>query len=192
MVSPHPYPEGQTAIGKGLGGVTRGTALKCSAQSGKIQRVVDAIPGELGQGVGRIRSSRGLCCRVRHIGAVKLKQLGKGMDLGLPQVWCPESHLPTLHLLQALPLELSLPISPSAPSLSWAEPTPWFSSLPPDHLLTRVKTTAEENWMLSLGSTTRPPSGSGESSRLQLTLRRLLGVFVATSTTAGGPRLLHT
>ena len=55
-----------------------------------------------------------------------------------------------------------------------------------------VKTRAEENWMLFLGSTIKPLSGSEESRRLQLTLRVLLGVLVATNSTAGGPRLLYT
>lgn len=55
-----------------------------------------------------------------------------------------------------------------------------------------VKTTAEENWMLSLGSTIKLPSGSEEIRRLQFTRRVLWGVLVATSSTAGGPRLLHT
>lgn len=59
-------------------------------------------------------------------------------------------------------------------------------------LLTLVKTTAEENRTLSAGSTVRPPSGSGDSRRLQLTARVLRGVSVATSRAAGGPVLLHT
>jgi len=55
-----------------------------------------------------------------------------------------------------------------------------------------VKTRAEENWTLPLGSTLRPPAGSGESRRLQLTARVLWGVLVATSSAAGGPVLPHT
>lgn len=36
------------------------------------------------------------------------------------------------------------------------------------------------------------PAGLGESSWVQLTLRALLGLWVATSSTAGAPMLLHT
>lgn len=35
--SPHPYPEGQAAIGKSPGGVRNGVALKCGTQGGGVQ-----------------------------------------------------------------------------------------------------------------------------------------------------------
>lgn len=80
--SPHPYPEGQAAIGKSPGGVMNGVALKRGTQGGGVQRAGDVVPGEFGQQVRRVRFPGGLCGCARRVGAVKLKQLPWGAGGG--------------------------------------------------------------------------------------------------------------